>query len=111
MKKVKVMLTAIAVLTIVGGSLAFKAKKGEAIRCVFTTATGAANKCVLAGTANIVYDLDNPTIKALTTATITTQPNGLPTCTNPGVGLYTLGEEAATPLQSDCLPRNTEIEQ
>ena len=111
MKKAKVMLTAIAVLTIVGGSLAFKAKKGETTSCVFTRTIGPIPKCIFSATANIVYDLDNPTIRALTTPTITTQLNGLLTCTNPGIGLYQIGDEAAADLQADCIPRNTTIEQ
>ena len=103
------MLTITVVLAIVGGSLAFKAKKGSGLRCVFTTATGAGNQCKLAGTFNVIYNSNDPTMKAFTTITITTQPGGDPTCTNPGVGLYTLGDQASD--QVPCVPRDTIAEE
>jgi hypothetical protein len=100
MKKVKVMLTAIAVLTIVGGSLAFKAKEDKPLKCYFTTATGSA-QCIFRGILSVSTTQDNSgTFKAITTSTTTTQIGGAPTCTV-GVG---------NPNPLNCLTALTEIE-
>jgi hypothetical protein len=102
MKKVKLMLTTVVVLTFVGGSLAFKAKKEHLpARCYFSTAKFA-GQCNFVGIVHVTLTPD-PTgpIKAITTSTTTTQI-GIPTCTN------VVGGGNPNPL--NCVTVITEIE-
>jgi hypothetical protein len=108
MKKVKVMLTAIAVLAIVGGSLAFKAKKSVTPRCVFTT-DQQSGQCIFTGTGLILTATTTANnFKAYTATLTTTQSGGPVTCTNGAGGALGIGDLA--PVQANCVIKTTVVE-
>jgi hypothetical protein len=108
MKKAKVMLTAIVVLTVAGGSLAFKAKKSVTPRCLFTT-DQLAGSCVFIGTHYVITVANNTVnFKAYTTTRTTTEATGTMTCTNGAGGALNIGDHA--PLPSNCVQRSIEFE-
>lgn len=65
MKKAKIMLTAITVLAVVGGALAFKAKKFTERRFYCTTTTNAA--CTLANSISSFSTFTNAVVPLTTT--------------------------------------------
>lgn len=55
MKKVKLMLTAVVIMAVVGGAFAFKVKKGAPKKCLFsTTSTTTSPDGITKGTCNYV---------------------------------------------------------
>lgn len=75
MKRAKIMLMAIAILTIVGGALAFKATKGDATIC-YTDST-VSNICAV---TDVNFDGFTP---VKTTTDLTTVCDGQPLCDQP----------------------------
>ena len=81
MKKVKVMLTAIAVLAIVGGSLAFKASKGPIPRkCYFSTSDLQQQNCPFVSITKAQTGV-GAAVRATTFGVTTTQAGGPEVCT------------------------------
>ena len=78
MKKVKIMLSAVAVMAIVGGSLAFKAKKAPLpLRCLYTSASQSP-ACPFVAKTRVITTTTGANVFATTTPTVL--QNGIETC-------------------------------
>ncbi|WP_143774398.1 hypothetical protein [Niastella vici] len=77
MKKVKIMLTAITVLAVVGGALAFKARLGNSHLYICDSIQ---NRCLIDDPTN-TYTLDDTGI-SIANATVTTTDPGRSSCLN-----------------------------
>jgi len=80
MKKVKIMLTAIAVLAVVGGALAFKAKTFGTVAIYKLNAAG--TSCPLVASTFKTWDNVNPASTVYTNATTADPGSSTTPCTN-----------------------------